>query len=195
MSPAAITVATAITLFLCSMVAGFLVAFALVVMPGLRTLDDASYLRAFQVVDRVIQDNQPLFMLLWVGSIVAMLVALSLGFGSLEGTNRMLLLGAGALYLGGVQLPTVTVNVPLNDRVQTLDVDRLDAGALRESRAGFEPRWNRWNVIRTGLATVSVGLLILLLTRMPAPGPGTSELGGGGRDLVADTVLASDRSR
>ena len=52
-------------------VAGVVFAFAVVVMPGIRTLPDADFLRAFQVIDRVIQDNQPLFLLVWVGSIVA----------------------------------------------------------------------------------------------------------------------------
>ena len=53
--------------FLCSLVAGFLFAFALVVMPGIRSLNDREFIRAFQVIDRVIQNNQPIFMLVWVG--------------------------------------------------------------------------------------------------------------------------------
>jgi len=47
--------------FLCTLVTGFVFAFAVVVMPGLRTLNDGEFLRAFQVMDRVIQNNQPVF--------------------------------------------------------------------------------------------------------------------------------------
>ena len=47
--------------FLCSLVAGFVFAFAVVVMPGIATLGDGEFLRAFQTMDRVIQNNQPLF--------------------------------------------------------------------------------------------------------------------------------------
>jgi uncharacterized membrane protein len=159
------TGAASAALLLCSLTAGFLLAFAVVVMPGLRTLDDAAFLRAFQVVDRVIQDNHPLFLLMWVGSLVALLAALGLGLGSLTGLDRLLLLGAGVLYLGGVQLPTAAINIPLNNRLQALDVAGLDAGALSEAREAFEARWNRWNVIRTGLATASSALILLLLTR------------------------------
>jgi uncharacterized membrane protein len=72
---AALVVAT----FLCSLVAGFLFAFAVVVMPGIRSLDDGAFIRAFQTVDRVIQDNQPLFVLVWVGSVLAVLVAAVVG--------------------------------------------------------------------------------------------------------------------
>lgn len=160
----------AIALLLCSLVAGFLFAFAVVVMPGLRALDDRAYLRAFQVIDRVIQDNQPLFLLVWVGSIVAVLAAMGLGFRTMTGVPRGLLLGAGALWLGGVQFPTMAFNVPLNGRVQALDVDALDTGALREARAGFEPRWNRWNKVRAVLATVAVAGMLLFLTGLPPSG-------------------------
>ena len=53
---------------LCTLVAGFVFAFAVVVMPGIRSLGDGEFLRAFQVMDRVIQNNQPIFMLAWIGS-------------------------------------------------------------------------------------------------------------------------------
>lgn len=155
----------AVAVFFCSLTAGFLFAFAVVVMPGLRALDDAAYLRAFQVVDGVIQDNQPLFLLVWVGSIAAALGAVIAGFGSLAGLDRALVVGAGLLWLVGVQLPTMGVNVPLNGRVKALDVDALDPGALREARRAFEPRWNRWNAARTGLGTLAVLLLIVFLAQ------------------------------
>ena len=47
---------------LCSLVAGLVFAFAVVVMPGIKDLKDGEFIRAFQVMDRVIQNNQPLFM-------------------------------------------------------------------------------------------------------------------------------------
>jgi len=166
MSAPVTAVVLATALFLCSLTAGFLLAFAVVVMPGLKRLEDAALLRAFQVIDRVIQNNQPVFMLMWVGSVVAMLAALALGVGTLTGVDRMLLLGAGGLYLFGVQLPTVAINVPLNNGVQRLDIDELDSGALLEARAAFETRWNRWNLIRTGMATLSVVLMLLLVMRL-----------------------------
>jgi hypothetical protein len=46
---------------LCSLLAGFLFAFASVVMPGLRRLDDAAFIRALQVIDRVIRACCPRF--------------------------------------------------------------------------------------------------------------------------------------
>lgn len=150
--------------FLCSLVAGFLFAFAVVAMPGIGGLGDGAFLRAFQVMDRVIQDNQPIFVLVWVGSVVALLTAVALGFGRLEDSARLLLVGAAVVYLFGVQLPTVAINIPLNNRVQSLEIEALDESARAAARAEFEARWNRWNAIRTVLASlVSVLLLVLLL--------------------------------
>lgn len=141
---------------LCSLVAGFLFAFAVVVMPGIKRLDDAGFLRAFQVIDGVIQRGQPLFGLIWVGSVLAVLVAGVLGFWKLTGVDLLLMIAAALVYLLGVQAPTFLVNIPLNNRVQRLDV----------TRAEFEPRWNRWNVARTACASLASVLLVLLLLRL-----------------------------
>ncbi len=152
-----------LTTFLCSLVAGFLFAFAVVAMPGIRSLNDREFIRAFQVMDRVIQNNQPLFMVVWVGSVVVLILSVVSGIGQLEGAGRLLLIFAALLYLLGVQLPTVTINIPLNNKLQTLDVDAMSENAQRAAREDFEPRWNRWNAIRAALASLSSALLILLL--------------------------------
>ena len=149
---------------LCSLVAGFVFAFACVAMPGLGTLGDREFLRGFQVIDRVIQNNQPLFVLVWAG--VTLLFSAVVGFGRLAGLDRALLLGAAVVYLVGVQLPTLTINVPLNNRLQTLDLQAMDDGALAAARSDFEPRWNHWNRIRTVLATLTTALLIVLVLRL-----------------------------
>ncbi len=153
----------ALATLLCSLVAGFLFAFAVVVMPGLRALDDRQFIRAFQVVDRVIQNGQPLFVLVWVGSAVALIAAAVIGYGQLEGTKRLALIGLALVYILGVQAPTVAVNVPLNNAVQQVEVRSLDDAGAASARAQFEPRWNRWNVIRTVLAiATTAGLLVLV---------------------------------
>ena len=152
--------------FLCSLAAGFVLAFAIVVMPGIRSLNDREFIRAFQVIDRVIQNNQPIFMLVWVGSVVALVTSAVLGIGQLDGDGRLLIIFAALTYLLGVQLPTFTINVPLNNKIQTVEVDGLGETALRAARRDFEPRWNLWNSIRTAFASVSSALLMILLFRL-----------------------------
>ena len=152
--------------FLCSLVAGLLFAFAAVVMPGIKSLDDRGFIRAFQVIDRVIQNNQPLFLLVWVGSAFALLAAAGLGLWTLRGTDQLLLIVATLAYLLGVQLPTITVNIPLNNALQKLDLGQLSESAVKQARAGFESRWNQFNVFRTICASVASILLLLILLRM-----------------------------
>ena len=151
---------------LCSLVAGFLFAFASVVMPGIKTLNDREFIRAFQVIDGVIQNNQPIFVATWVGSIVALLVAAGLGIGQLDGMQRLLLIVTLLLYVLGVQLSTFTINVPLNNKLQTLPVDAMEETALRTARLHFEPRWNQWNVSRTLLASLTSVLLMVILFQL-----------------------------
>ena len=151
---------------LCSLVAGFVFAFACVAMPGLGSLGDREFLHGFQVMDRVIQNNQPLFVLVWAGSAVTLILSAVIGFGRLAAPDRALLLLAAIVYLVGVQLPTLTINVPLNNQLQTLDLEAMSDDALAEARADFEPRWNRWNQIRTVLATLTSALLIALVLRL-----------------------------
>jgi uncharacterized membrane protein len=61
--------------FLCSLAAGLLFAFAIVVMPGIKKLDDRCFIRAFQAIDGVIQNSQPVFLFVWMGSALAIVVA------------------------------------------------------------------------------------------------------------------------
>ena len=156
----------ALATLLCSLVAGFVFAFAAVVMPGLGRLADEEFLRGFQAIDRIIQDNQPLFLLVWIGSVVALLAAAALGMRELDGTGRLLVSAAVLVYLFGVQLPTVAINVPLNNRVQTFQIAKMDRTALRAARQEFESRWVFWNWTRTILANMVSILLIVLLLRL-----------------------------
>jgi len=92
-------VALALATFLCSLVAGVLLAFKLVVMPGMKSLKDNELIRVFQASDRVIQNNQPVFMLVWVGSAVALITSAALGFRLLDGAGQLLIILAMAIYL------------------------------------------------------------------------------------------------
>jgi uncharacterized membrane protein len=152
--------------FLCSLVAGFLFAFAIVAMPGIRNLNDRDFIRAFQVMDRVIQNNQPIFVLVWAGSVLALVTATVLGIGQLDGAGLLLLIFAAVSYLFGVQLPTFTINVPLNNKLQTLDVDVIDETMQNAARKDFEPRWILWNAIRSAFASLASALLIILTFRL-----------------------------
>ena len=159
-------IALILATLLCSLVAGLLFVFAVVVMPGIGSLNDREFIRAFQVIDGVIQNNQPAFVFVWLGSVVALVTSAVLGIGQLDGVGRLLIILATLTYLLGVQLPTFTINVPLNNKLQTLEVDELDETTQKAARKDFEPRWNLWNSIRAALASVASALLMILLFRL-----------------------------
>ncbi|MDJ0709206.1 MAG: DUF1772 domain-containing protein [Woeseiaceae bacterium] len=160
-----IEIAVLVSALLCSLVAGLVLTFAIVVMPGIKALGDREFLKSFKAIDRVIQNNQPVFMLVWLGSALMLLVSAVLGIWSLAGLDRILLLVACALYIFGVQVPTVAINIPLNNYLQSQNLDAITESAVRETTAKFESRWQRWNTIRTVVATLTTILLLFLLLR------------------------------
>lgn len=123
-------------------------------------MGDRDFLRAFAAIDLVIQRNQPLFVLTWAGSVLALLAVTAVALATADGAAVVLLLVALGLYLLGVQLPTLVVNVPLNDRLQAADLDGVAAGPAAALRADFEGRWNRWNRRRSLVALAVVVLLL-----------------------------------
>ena len=152
-----------VTTFLCSMVAGFLFAFLFVVMPGIGNLSDKDFLKSFQAIDKIIQDGQPIFIIVWVGSIIAMIATAILGMFQLNGIQLSIMIAASILYIIGVQLPTILINVPLNNRLQTVDVETINEQSLLNEREKFETRWNKWNFIRTVFACFTSFILIGLV--------------------------------
>lgn len=124
---------------LCSLVAGFLFAFAVVVMPGIGSLDDGDFIRAFQAIDRIIQNNQPLFLVVWVGSVLSLGAAALLSIRAFDGIERQLVIVAALLYAFGVQLPTGAINLPLNSQLQKLDLATMNDTMRQSARLDFEP--------------------------------------------------------
>jgi len=148
----------------CSLVTGFIFTYAVVVMPGFSKLDDKEFLRAFQVTDGVIQNNQPLFMLTWVGSIISVLSVIVISLLSLGLSEAWKLIVVGLIYLLGVQGVTISIHLPLNNRIQTIDINNMNNQSLNEERTKFEMRWNYFNKIRTFIAFfTSLSFLLILI--------------------------------
>lgn len=155
--------------FLCSLVAGFLFAFAAVVMPGIGTLNDRDFIRAFQVIDGVIQRGQRPFMVVWVGSTLLLVTVAVVAVWQLGGADRLLAIATAFAYVLGVQVPSVRINIPLNNQLQRIDSGSVSDAARRHARSDFERRWNRSNLLRTVCANLVAVLLMILLVRIGLP--------------------------
>ena len=133
-------------------------------MPGFSKLNDKEFLRAFQVTDRVIQNNQPLFMLTWVGSIISVLSVIAISIFSLGLSEAWTIVVVGLIYLLGVQGITISVHLPLNNHIQKIDINNMNNQSLNEERTKFEKRWNYFNKIRTFIAFfTSLSFLLILI--------------------------------
>lgn len=162
----ALVTALTISIVLCGLVAGLVFTFAIIVMPGIKTLDDHGFLQAFKVMDSIIQNNHPLFLLVWSGSVLAILMLGLLSFFYLQGIDRVFVILSATIYLLGVQLPTVVINIPLNNQLQRRNLDALSKEALKQAREAFESRWVLWNTLRTFLAILVVLMLVIVAIRI-----------------------------
>lgn len=157
------TLVLLVATLLVALTTGIVYAFTVVVMPGLQARPDREFLAGFKAMDRIIQNNAPLFLLVWAGSIVLVLAASVLNANTLTGAPRWLLFASVAMYLLGVHLPTVAVNIPLNNRLQAADLDTLDSDGLQSVRAAFEMPWVFWNRVRTVFGVMTTALLLWVL--------------------------------
>ena len=149
---------------LCSLVSGFIFTYSIVVMPGLSKLNDKDCIKAFQVTDAVIQNNQPLFMFTWIGSIVAILTTIAASLVTVGLSESWLIIVVGAAYLLGVQGITVAIHIPLNNHIQKLNIEELNDKTLAYERKNFETKWNFFNKIRTFVAISASSLLLIVLS-------------------------------
>tara|TARA_B100001142_G_C14324057_1_gene651591 strand:+ start:1629 stop:2123 length:495 start_codon:yes stop_codon:yes gene_type:complete len=147
---------------LCTLVTGFTLLYAVVIMPGLSKLDDKEFIRAFQLTDSVIQDNQPLFILIWLGSVISVVGAILSSIISVGLPEAWLIVFVGVVYLLAVQGITLSVHLPLNNRIKKINIEKTDHQMLSVERGKFETRWNFFNNIRTGIS-FSVSLTLLLI--------------------------------
>ena len=146
----------------CSLVSGFIFTYAIVVMPGLSNLNDKEFIRAFQVTDAVIQNNQPIFMFTWIGSIVSLLSTILTAVVSFGLSETWLAVLFSVVYLLGVHGITIAIHIPLNNNIQKVLIEGLNDKAIMDERVKFERKWNYFNNIRTSVS-ISVSLLLLIL--------------------------------
>ena len=157
-----------ISLFLsvlfCALATGFILTYAIVVMPGLSKLDDKEFIKAFQVTDGIIQNNQPIFILIWLGSIISVLSTIIVSIFSLGILEAWLMIFTSVVYLLGVQVITITIHLPLNRHIQKIDINSTNPHTLNDERNNFETKWNYFNNIRTCIAFFVVLIFLSILT-------------------------------
>lgn len=152
------------TILLSALVTGFILTYAIVIMPGLSNLDDKEFIKAFQVTDGIIQNDQPIFIVIWIGSIVSVLSTIITSILCLGILDAWLIIFVSVVYLLLVQGITILIHLPLNKSIQNIDINSSNFQTLSKERIAFEKKWNYFNNIRTVVAFIVVLIFLSILT-------------------------------
>ncbi|UED87224.1 DUF1772 domain-containing protein [Streptomyces profundus] len=137
-----------LTLVLAAVVAGTFFAFSVSVLPGLNTLEPERAVASMRAMNAKILNPLFLtpFMAVPLTAIATALALLALG----HRAAALAFVAAAVTYAVGAFLPTVAVNVPLNEALATGTADPAT------SWQDFAPRWAHFNALRTASGTATV---------------------------------------
>ena len=102
-------------------------------------------------------------MMVWLGSIISVSGAIVMAFTVSTPTGNWSVIATGFSYLLGVQGLTIFIHLPLNKRLQSINVDEMNPKALLDQRALFEARWTRFNKLRALIACMVTASFIIIL--------------------------------
>lgn len=154
--------AAAAALLLTGAMSGVFFAFSTAVLPGLDAADARQAVPAMQSINRKILN--PVFYTAFFGALLAAAAPAVLLTLLGEGAAAAAFAVGAAVYLLGAFMPTVLINVPLNNALDTAAAPS-SADAAERVWADFSPRWTRWNTVRAAASALSllcVGLAAVL---------------------------------
>lgn len=151
----AVVTAVGLAVLSCGAIFGFFFAWVTSTMWGLDVTDPRVAIAAMQAMNASVRN--PLFGAVFFGTPIALLLAASLSYGARFREVAVTLAAAAALYLFGVVLTTMAVNVPLNEALASIDIP-TDRGHAQVVWSEYSDRWQTFNQIRT----VASGIVLAL---------------------------------
>lgn len=127
------------------------------VTPGIGRLDNLTFLKAFQAMNRAIINGK--FLIVFFGPVLLLILNTYLFRGN--NTSFWLFLIAAILFFIGIGLVTIFGNVPLNEVLDKSNLEALSNVELQELRDKFEQPWNLLHTIRT-LSSFSAFVLLII---------------------------------
>ena len=146
-----------IALMLVGLSAGLFVGWSVSVIPGTRRTGDSTYIETMQRINVAIVN--PLFLLIFLGPAVALVVAAVALFAGDQTRRAALVTAAAVTYIIGMLGVTIGGNIPLNDALDEFGLADSDDRERADRRAGYETQWNRWHYIRSVAGLVAFGLV------------------------------------
>jgi len=140
-----------------SLVSGVFLTFSDFVMRSLRGAGAESGIKVMQIINREVLAT--LFMVLLLGlAVVSLFLAGYAGLWISGSVSAMVVVGS-LLYLVGVFGVTLVFNVPMNQRLETMDCASNEA--MDYWARIYLPRWTFWNSVRTA-ASAGTAICILI---------------------------------
>lgn len=127
------------------------------ITPGIGRLDDLSFLKSFQAMNRAIIN--PSFLAVFFMPVIVLFVNAYL-YRSADPKAFWSFMIAAVLFFVGIGLITVFKNVPLNEILDQAVLEDLNDVDLKALRTRFEAPWNRWHMLRTISSAIAFLLLI-----------------------------------
>lgn len=141
----------------CGLVAGLFFAFSTFIMKALGRIDPVAGIAAMNSINEVILRS--LFMPLFWGTTLASAVLVVVAIGAWDEAGATALMVGGVVYLLGMFVCTVAIEVPLNNQLKSAAASDAALSAWQRYRV----RWTRWNHVRTVSCALSCALFIWAL--------------------------------
>jgi len=151
------TIVFFLTVLLSALSTGFFFAWSVSVILGTKKVGHFTYLETMQSINREILN--PVFFIVFFGSLVALI--LNAGLQLNDKPVFWFALASAVIYLLGTFSITAFGNVPLNNELEALNINKLSLSELEKFRIYYEGRWNQFHKIRTIAGLMSFILLLL----------------------------------
>ncbi|WP_324754111.1 DUF1772 domain-containing protein [Roseovarius sp. Pro17] len=156
MSQDHILIAAQISVITYALVAGVFLAFSDFVLASLSEVRQAGGIQAMQIINRRVM--RTIFMVLLIGmSVVSPLLVAYALFGETGRAGPWIAAG-GTIYFVGTFLVTMVFNVPMNIRLDRLDLESVEAA---DHWQHFVSRWGFWNWVRAIAAALAAACLLI----------------------------------
>ena len=146
----------------CGMMAGIYFAFSTFIMRALASIPQASGAGGMQAINRVILKSS--FIPLFMGTTLACVVLAGLALLRLGERGAAAVLAGGVVYVIGMFVCTMLLNVPLNNALDAVDAASPEATPVWTR---YLKDWVRWNHVRTIASAVACALFIAALITLP----------------------------
>ncbi len=136
-----------------ALMAGMFFAFSNVVMPALGMQPAPAGIRSMQAIDVTVMN--PIFLSIFTGTAV---LGVALAIWAVIGGGNLLAAIGGLVYAVGTFGITAAINVPMNNRLSSMQADSSQAAGYWKI---YLRDWVFWNTVRTWAAMVALLLIVL----------------------------------